>query len=136
VSTELLVRGVAEAARLEGAQGLAAAQLWADTSGKVLGLLSNGVQGLTALQGFSAPLDRDIVAFTQASNALVNRAAQLGVAFDKDFVKAADTWSGAAGKALDTLGKGVEGLRGLQDFSGPTDADVVAFVQATNRLIN
>jgi TP901 family phage tail tape measure protein len=116
--------------------GLDAAVLFSDAAGKVLGILKGGVEGLNALVDFKRPLDGTVNQFTQATNVLINTAAQLGVRMDEEFVKAADVWSGAAGKALGVLKAGVEGLMALGDFIRPTTQATDDFVQATNVLIN
>jgi hypothetical protein len=114
---------------------LQAAQLFADTAGKVAGIIGAGVTGFNALADFRAPTNATIDAFAASVGALVGRIAGIAASFSADGLAAAGLFGDAAGKVLAVLGNGVSGLTGLFAFVAPPTAALDAFAASVQGLV-
>jgi len=114
---------------------LAAAQLFAETAGKVTAIIGGGVAGFNALADFRAPTNATIDAFAASVGALVARIAGIAASFSADGLAAAGLFGDAAGKVLAVLGNGVSGLTGLFAFVAPPTAALDAFAASVQAMV-
>ncbi len=112
-----------------------AATRWADTSGKLLGVVKAGLDALAGLVTFVAPAQANIAAFKFATESLVTSLGDSAAVMDADFVANAAVWAEGAGKSLTILKTGADGLRALLNFVAPTQANIAAFKFATESLV-
>ncbi len=108
---------------------------WADTSGKLLGVVKTGLDALAGLVTFVAPAQANIAAFKSATESLVTSLGDSAAVMDADFVANAGVWAGGAGKSLAIVKAGADGLRALIDFVAPSQANIGAFKFATEFLV-
>jgi len=134
-ATEALVQSLGDSAQAMGTSFAANAATWAEHAGKALGILKTGVAGLSLLRTFKAPSIQNIEDFKFATEALVHSLGDSAAAMDASFAANAAKWAEHAGKALDILKKGVEGLSLLRTFQAPSIADIDAFKFATEALL-
>jgi TP901 family phage tail tape measure protein len=130
-----LVQAFADSAAQFKEEALKAAGTFADATGKVIGVVKNGVDALNALADFVRPTEQAIGDFKFAVEFLVRSLGDTAATMDIDFVAGAATFSEGAGKALTILKTGVDGLTALIDFERPTDAAIGAFKFATEFLV-
>jgi TP901 family phage tail tape measure protein len=130
-----LVRTLVIAARSMDAEGVAAAGVWADGAGKILGIVANGATGLAALGQFVAPSGAAIDAFAGSVGQLVARIDGIARYFDASGVAAAGQFADSAGKVLGIVGGGVQGLAGLLSFVAPGTAAMDAFALAVRDMV-
>jgi hypothetical protein len=100
------------------AESVAAAAVFADGAGKMLGIISNGVAGLRALGDLGPVSQAGLDAFAVAVGQLMTRLTAIAGQFSVESVQAAGAFSDAAGKAVGILKNGIEGLLLLNTFTG------------------
>jgi TP901 family phage tail tape measure protein len=117
-------------------QGLAAASQFAETAGTVLGIVKDGVEGLTALAGFVSPgvaaMDRFALAVAQITGRMIGMAFK----FKEEGLNAASAFADAAGNVIGIIGDGVAGLAELQNFVSPGVGAIQAFALAVFDVVN
>jgi len=108
---------------------LAAAQLFADTASKVVGMIGNGVAGFAALAGFVAPSDAAIAEFVRVLTDITSRVAWYMPTFATGQLVAAQLFAETAGKVAAIIGGGVSGLMALHGFVAPSNQAIAEFVR-------
>lgn len=114
---------------------LAAAQLFAETAGKVTAIIAGGVAGFNALAGFTAPSNTAIAAFVASVTEIVGRVTGVARYFSTDGLAAAGQFADAAGKVLATIGTGVTGLTALFAFVAPSTNALDAFAASVQGMV-
>lgn len=114
---------------------LAAAQLFAETAGKVAGIIGAGVTGFNALADFRAPAMRTLDDFAWTVGELVGRIVGIAGRFDANGVTAAGLFAESAGKILGMIGAGVSGLSDLFSFVAPGMGALDAFAGAVRDMV-
>ncbi len=108
---------------------LAAAQLFADTASKVVGMIGNGVAGFAALAGFVAPSDAAIAEFVRVLTDITSRLAYYIPQFATGQLAAAGLFAETAGKVAAIIGTGVAGFAALAGFVAPSNQAIAEFVR-------
>jgi TP901 family phage tail tape measure protein len=134
-TTLALVAAIARVARTLASDGLTAAAGFADTAGKVLGLLGSGVSGLSGLADFRAPTQAAMDAFAATARYLVAAIARVAAGLDHDGLDAAGKFADSAGKVLGMVGAGVTGLKDLFTFVAPAQSAMDAFAVAVRDMV-
>ncbi len=114
---------------------LSAAQAFAQAAGAVVGILHNGVQGLTDLATFAGVPEAAIGAFASALNLTVIAIGSLAAGWSSEALAAASAFAQAAGAVVGILHNGVQGLVSLVDFAGVPQAAIDAFATALNATV-
>lgn len=135
VSVWWTVQKIAEVAGWIGAQGLAAAARFAESAGKVLDIISKGVDAFKKLGEFVSPSQESVWAFAHSVNNIVVAIWDTANDFTQVGVEAAARFAEGAGKVLDIIGKGADGLRKLTDFISPSQDAVWAFAHSVNNVV-
>lgn len=134
-ATAELVYAVQGAARLFGADGLKAAADFADTAGKALGLLSNGVAGFKALPDLIAPSETSMGLFARSAVALVVAVQRAAAGLSGDGLKAASDFADAGGEVLSIVGNAVSGLKDLVTFVAAPQSAMDAFATTVRDML-
>jgi hypothetical protein len=100
------------AGQIDGA-AVASAGRFADGAGKVLGILSSGVDGLTKLATLGAPVPGMFQSFAVQVFAIVLRISEVAGWLSTEAVTAAATFADGAGKVIGIIGSGVEAFTKL-----------------------
>ena len=106
---------------------LDAAVAFAESAGKVLGILKSGVEGLTALRDIGAISEPAIDAFAAATRQAVAALAAAAATMSVDAAAAAGKFSEGAGKVLALLKNGVEGLLIVDTFTSVSPEAIARF---------
>jgi len=114
---------------------LVAAQLFAETAGKVTAIIGGGVAGFNALADFRAPTMRTLDEFAWSVGQIVARLVNVAGWFDTNGVTAAGAFADSAGKILAIVGSGVQGLTSLFAFVAPPTAALDAFAASVQGLV-
>jgi len=114
---------------------LAAAQLFAETAGKVTAIIGGGVAGFNALADFRAPTMRTLDEFAWSVGQIVARLVNVAGWFDANGVTAAGAFADSAGKILAIVGSGVQGLTSLFSFVAPGLGALDAFAGAVRGMV-
>ena len=114
---------------------LGAAQAFAESAGKVLGIVGSGVEGLNKLSTLAEPVQGSFLRFAQYIGYLVLRLAQVAGQIDRSMVGAAVTFAEGVGKVLAIISAGVEGLNKLSTFAGVPDSVFEPFVYAISAVV-
>ncbi len=130
-----LVSRFAEAAAWMGQRGMPAAAAFADSAGKVLGVLKSGVEGLNELRTFGPLAYEPVVAFGNAVGGVIWLMYMVAEDVGQKAVDAAAKFSEGAGKVLAILKNGVDGLDALRNFGPLAYEPVVAFGNAIGGVI-
>lgn len=109
---------------------------FADSAGKVVAIIGNGVAGFTALTKFVAPPVAAIYAFGKTLRAVVNDFAVLSEQITADMYTEAAAFADGAGKVVAILGNGVAGFLALESFTAPGVAAIYAFGKTLRAVIN
>ena len=109
------------------AEGLKAGSAFAETAGKLLGLLGSGVEGLNKLREFSAIPQAAMAAFVAAVHGLTGQLVLMAERFSTDGLKAGSLFADTASKVIGLLASGVEGLNKLREFQAVGPAAIYAF---------
>ncbi len=116
-------------------QAADAAAKFSEGAGKVLAILKNGVDGLTALHDFTLPGYAAMVAFANGVDAIVWLLYMVAEDVSQQAADAAAKFAEGAGKAIGILKSGVDGLSALKDFAAPAGANVSAFFLSLASLL-
>ncbi len=111
------------------------ASAYADTAGKGLAIIGNGVAGLNALKGFTVPLEDDMSNFASGVERFIIQLTGSATFFTAEFLKQATAYADGAGKALAVIGSGVTGLMQLATFVAPSQAAIDNFAYAVGHLV-
>jgi len=122
-----LVTAIAQASAAFSADALAASASFAETGGKVVGVLKSGVDGFAALADLKPIAEGSISLFVDLLNQIVVQIAAAASAFDVKALEAAAKFADAGGKVVGILAKGVEGFHAVDAFSGVTAAALARF---------
>jgi phage-related protein len=117
-SLTMFVARFAANAALFDAEATAAAGAFAESAGKIVGILSNGVQGLSALADLGPVEAEQIDKFVAAVRVVVTAIAAAAVGFTAEGLAAATAFADAAGKSVGILKAGVEGFYNVDTFAG------------------
>lgn len=113
-------------------EALAAASMFAESAGAVVGIIGSGVEGLMALHEFQQPTTNAIAFFVTSITWVVYMLGQAATGFSAEALTAATAFADAAGSVVGIIKSGVEGLLALQDFGGVPQAAIAAFVRDIN----
>jgi len=116
------------------AEAVAAGAKFAESAGKIVGILGAGVDGFTKLADFTGVPAKAIAAFGVALQATVIEISRVAQTFSAEAVAAAGVFAGGAGKAVAIIGGGVDGFVKLATFTGVPAKAIAAFgvaLQAT-----
>ena len=122
-----LVMRITEVSTLLSTQALASASAFAETAGKVVGIIGSGVDGFAKLATFKGASDGAMTLFASAVGAIVGRIIVVSQQFAAEAVVAAGTFAESAGKVVGIIGSGVDGFSKLKDFGPISDASLAAF---------
>ena len=114
---------------------LAAAGAFADSAGKVVGVIAAGVDGLLKLGEFVRPAPGVIDTFTGVVWWLVSRFAEAASWMTGKALQAAVAFAEGAGKVLGIIKAGIEGLNALRDFKAMLDPPLIAFANAVDAIV-
>ena len=117
------------------ADGLAAAAAVAETGGKVVGILKNGVDGLNALDDLGPVSQAAISNFATAINQTMVLLGAAASQFSADAIAQAGRFAEAAGKAVGILKTGVEGLLMVDTFTGVSEAAIGRFADGVRLAV-
>ena len=109
---------------------LAAAGAFADSAGKVVGVIAAGVDGLLKLGEFVRPAPGVIDTFTGVVWWLVSRFAEAAGWMTGKALQAAGAFAEGAGKAVGVIGSAVDALGKLSTFVAPLEDTVSAFFRS------
>lgn len=117
------------------AQGVAAAAVFAEGVGKVLGIIGGGVEGFTKLGDFGPVSTTALDYFANAIGNTITRLVWVASTFDVEGVKAAAIFAEGAGKVLGVIKSGIDGLLALKDIGAVPQIGLDAFATAINQLM-
>lgn len=106
-----------------------AAGKFAESAGKVLGIIKTGVDGLAALATLQPASASGIDAFVVNVNQLITRIAAAATQFSTDALTAASKFAEAAGKSVGILKTGVDGFYMVDTFAGVSEAAIGRFAE-------
>lgn len=106
------------------------ANLFADTAGKAVKVIGDGITGLDGLDKFKAPSTSAIARFADTVTDIVLAFTSLASGFSKDAYPPANLFTDTAGKAIQIIGNGVKGLMDLNTFVAPSKQAIDAFTEA------
>jgi hypothetical protein len=104
--------------------GLAAAGKFADTAGKVLGIIGGGVTGLKDLLTFVAPAQSAMDAFASAVRDMMRTLAAVAGTIATEGATAAATFADAVGKVFAGLNAGTSFFKSLDNLLLPDQAGI------------
>jgi TP901 family phage tail tape measure protein len=116
-------------------QMVAAAGVFAENVGKIIGIIGAGVEGFIKLADFQGVPAEAVDAFTQALLLTVQRIAWLSLQWAPQMIATAATFAEGAGRAIAIIGAGADGFARLQDFAGVPAAALNAFGAALRDAI-
>lgn len=132
--TALLVALEATATQFD-ARGLKAGATFAESAGKLLGLVSPAIEALAALPDLVSPTQEQVNVFGDALARLTAELLNIATLFSTRGLDAASTFADAAGAALDLISPAVEAFKILPDLVSPSDAALIAFGDGIARLV-
>lgn len=127
---------LSEVAKSFSLEGMAYAAAFAESAGKVLGLLNTGVDGLIKLSTLTAPVPGVFLNFANQVKYLVLRMGEVASGISIQAVNSAAVFSEGAGKVLGIVGSGVEGLAKLAGFRAVSEQAMAFFVEGIKFLID
>lgn len=134
-----LVQTFATAAQQFAAGALAAASDFAETAGKVVGLIGPAVEGFAKMATLTAPSEAAIAQLAAGIRAIVGKFAEMATMLDAEGTKHAGDFADAAGKALGAAKDGVElfaAMAGDKDNAGNRVAIMPPSAKAIDDLVN
>ena len=131
----VLVTALAAAAGQFSLDAIAAAGKFAESAGKAVGILKNGVDGLNMVSTFTGTSEAAINRFAESVKFAVAAMARLAVEFGPEATAAAKAFAQAAGESTDFLKKGVDGFKKLSEIEGVPTAGFKVFEAALIQLL-
>lgn len=125
-----------EVARSFDLEGMAYAAAFAESAGKILGLLSTGVDGLVKLSTLTQPVPGVFLNFANQVKDIVLRMSEVASSISIHAVNSAALFSEGAGKVLGIVGSGVEGLAKLAGFKAVSEQAMAYFVEGIKFLVD
>jgi hypothetical protein len=122
------------AGQIDGA-AVASAGRFADGAGKVLGILSSGVDGLTKLATLGAPVPGMFQSFAVQVFAIVLRISEVAGWLSTEAVTAAATFAEGAGKVIGIIGSGVEAFTKLAKVAAVPEAALTIFAETLRQTM-
>lgn len=116
-------------------QAVAAAGIFAENAGKVIGVIAAGVEGFIKLADFQGVPGAAIAAFTHALELTVQQIAWLSTQWAPTVVAAAGVFAQNAGQAVGLIGTGVDAFIKLADFEGVPAEALAAFTRSMLNVI-
>lgn len=101
-----------------GPKSIAAAATFAESVGKIMGLIGPAIDAFARLPDLVVPSYAAINQFGRVLTLVTRMMEVVAARFQQDSVKAAATFAESAGKILAIIGPGVEGLTKLAEFGG------------------
>lgn len=132
---QFLVNIMAQVAADMESDAMVAAGKYADDAGKIVSLLSNGVDALAKLDGFARPDDKAVQDFRDVSQFLVNLIAAVAAVSEPPVIAAAAQYAESAGKIVGFVKTGADALTALNDFARPTDDAIQSFADAAEHAV-
>jgi len=114
----LIVGHFVTAARWFASYPLEPATAFADAAGKIVGLIKNGIDGLSALATLGPVSEQSVANFAQAIFVTMQRFANVAAQFSTEVMTHAGTFADAAGKSVGILKTGVDGFAAVSTFAG------------------
>ncbi|MBK9711565.1 MAG: phage tail tape measure protein [Kouleothrix sp.] len=133
-TAQVITREMASVATIFTKETLANAALFAESAGKVLAIVGQGVDGLLKLKDFQSPASTAVASFVATVQVITAEMASAATIFTDDGLANATLFFDAAGKVLAIVGGAVDGLAKLVDFKAPAEKSVDLFVQAVQIL--
>jgi phage-related protein len=100
-------------------KAMEAAAKWAESAGKVVGLIGSGVTALIAIKTYKTGLTRDMVLqFAYDVYGVVSTLQAVTENFNQEGVAAAALWSESAGKIVGIISSAVGAMSSLRDYHG------------------
>lgn len=115
--------------------GLAAAAAWADTAGKVIGIVTNGVAALLSLPAVVDPGFQAIHTFATSVAAVVQEIQNTATFFTTEGLAQASAFATGAGTVVGIIGNAVTGLAALDKFVAPSQTAIDNFVYAVYETV-
>ncbi len=131
----LLVADFAAIADLLGNDASASAGRFADSAGKVVGIIGNAVDGFTKLADYKGIANGLIGPFVESVRTLVAAIGQAAAQFTTEGLTLAGQFADAAAKGVGILSNGVDGFMKLATYKGVGDAAIGAFVATVTTLV-
>jgi TP901 family phage tail tape measure protein len=123
-----LVTDFAESAGWFDAEGLKAAGVFADSAGKIVGVLSNGVQGFAALSTYRSVPQTIIQAFVNDITMAVNLASVAASQMDGDMLVQVGKFGESVGKIFTGFKSAMDLFASLKDFKSTPSTTIQAFI--------
>lgn len=117
-------------------EGLSAASAFADTAGRVLGLIKSGVEGLMSLAGFESPAYTAVLNFSNAVHTVVVTLGGIGNYFTAEALDAATRFANAANTVLGLIKTAIESFTKLAEFQGVAPGLVSTFAASLTQLVS
>lgn len=131
-----LVFRMSEVATSLSTDAVAAAVSFAESAGKILSIVSAGVDALSKLRDFQGVGVEAVNYFGNAIANVVDQMVFIARSFDAEGVAAAAVFSDGVGKVLAIIGAGVEGFNKLIDFQGVSVVAVNYFGNAVANIVD
>lgn len=131
----LMVADFAAIADLLGNDASASAGRFADSAGKVVGIIGNAVDGFTKLADYKGIANGLIGPFVESVRTLVAAIGQAAAQFTTEGLTLAGQFADAASKSVGILSNGVDGFTKLATYKGVGDAAIGAFVATVTTLV-
>lgn len=134
---QYVVNVMAQVAADSDQGAVADAAKWAENAGKVLALLSVGVEGFAALATFERPTEAALRSFADTAALATRLIAEAAAAMDDKTLKNAGNYADTASKVVGLIGNGVESLGKLAtgDLVLPDAGRLGAFAQSTRDAV-
>jgi len=117
------------------AKAVEAAGVFATGAGKVVGIIGNGVEGLTKLADLKPVAQSSIQLFVAMTNDLMIRIGAAASGFSADALAAAGKFADAAGKTVGILKNGVDGFLTVDTFTGVSQAAINRFADGVRMAV-
>jgi len=136
-ATATITRLIAQSSATLDADALKQAALYADTAGKVVGLLGTGVDALGKLAtgDLAFPDAGRLAAFANGTREAVLALSAAAQTISGPALTAAGTYADGAGKVVSLIGNGVKGFSELATFTAPSAAQIQQFKSAVSATV-
>lgn len=134
---QYVVNVMAQVAADSDRGAVADAAQWAENAGKILAILSVGVEGFAALHGFEPPALAALQRFADTTALATTLIARAAGDMDADTLAHAGAYADVAGQIVGLIGSGVESLGKLAtgDLALPDMGRLDAFARATRDAV-
>jgi len=131
----IVVALLADVAAAFHADAIAAAAVFADGAGTMLGLVGAGVESLEKLAGFKGLSDAPIRALGSAITRLVAAVVQLSATISAGALSAATTFATGVARLVELIGQAIDSYAKLADFEDRAATVLPAFTTAIRDLL-